>query len=128
MSADNIEQKNILLGNAFSLTLVRRKVSICPITLDELRGELARANVHSFWEHTNTAVAAAEILGLDASKFDSRRPLGLSSNKLPIFDGIEFSECYVLSPNYRESFRPQIAHEVTPEEITSWSILKLEWR
>ncbi len=37
------------------------------------------------------------------------------------------AEVWLLSPAYREGFRPRIGDEVSPEQITGWQVLRLEY-
>ena len=122
-----MNNKKILIGNTFSLSLVRRTVKIQKISLSELRDKLSNAEIHSFWGHANTMQSASEYFGIDISQFGERKALRLSKNGLPYLDGIEFDSAFILSPNYADGFRPSIGTEVTPEQIKSWTNLKIEW-
>jgi len=117
----------ILLGNTFSLTLVTRPIQIEPISLDELRGRLLAGRICSFWGHANTLDAASQILGRDITPTSERPALELSKDGLPCLDKTEFSECYVLTPQYRPGFRPAIGVEVNSDDIVGWQALKIVW-
>ena len=120
--------KEILIGNTFPLSLVRRKVVIEPIDLEDLKKLLQQSDFCSFWGHTNTLAAVNQLLGVDLTPLVERPVLTLSENNNPEFNGIEFSECWVLSPDYKGDFRPAIGTEVSPEKISSWQCLKIEFR
>ena len=117
--------KEILIGNTFPLSLVRRKVVIEPIELEELKKLLQQSNICSFWGHSNTLAVARELLGIDITPPFLRPVLELSADKKPLFNGKEFSECYLLSPDYQSNFRPAPGEEVTQEQIKSWQCLKV---
>ncbi len=125
--AEKMAKTPILLGNTFSLTLVNRPVRIEPIALDDLRGRLVQGKVCSFWGHANTLAAANQILARDVTPVIERPALELSKDGLPCLDGVEFSECYVLTPQYRPGFRPAIGVEVTSADIVGWQALKITW-
>lgn len=122
---------HVLIGNAFSLTLVRnRKVVVSPWPLEELRDRIrAGAEVHSFWGHENTRAAAERILGADLKPATPRPAITLAAQEgnLPSLDGIAFRECWVLSPNYAPGYRPAIGEVVDKSKIADWNLLKLTW-
>jgi len=53
-----------LLGNTYPPALVRRRVTITPISIDEARDILA-GGFESFWGHVNTAKTGAALLGFE---------------------------------------------------------------
>ena len=117
----------LLLGNTFSMTLVRRPVRIEPVTLEALGGELAKRPVRSFWGHANTVHVANALLGSDVTPRHERLALTLTDAGLPSLDDEVFSECYVLSPAYRSGFRPALGMEVLAEDIVGWQVLRITW-
>jgi hypothetical protein len=119
---------HILIGNTFPLVLARRPLTITPLAdVVAVRRDLQTAVLHSFWGHPNTAAAASAFL--DVSVASQGRPvLSLTHDGYPVLDGITFRQCYVVSPDYAENFRPAIGVEVLAEQITNWQILLLEWR
>ncbi len=118
----------ILIGNSFPLALVRRRVVIEPLAVEDLR-EVARSRgVVSFWGHANTLSAASQVLGCDLTPEVERPALTLAGEGFPSLAGVSYAECYVLSANYREHFRPSIGMEVPLEQIASWQALRLTWK
>ena len=124
-------KNHILVGNTFSLTLVRNgEVRIAPRPVAELRARVcAGAVVHSFWGHENTRAAAERILGADLKPATPRPAITLAAEEgyLPSLDGIAFHECWVLSPDYAPGYRPAVGIEVDETKIAGWSLLKLTW-
>jgi len=117
--------KKILIGNAFPLTLIRRKVRIEPVDINDFRKTLENAEIFSFWGHANTLPAASVFLGVDLTPQVERAILKLNRNHLPEFDGREFREVFIVSPNYIGDFRPRIGEEVPLEKIRDWQLLKI---
>ncbi|MDD2479518.1 MAG: hypothetical protein PHS31_06470 [Victivallaceae bacterium] len=120
-------EKIILIGNAFPLTLVRRPVQITLATIAELRNEFKDAQIYSFWGHDNTMVAASRAIGFTLKPEIPRPVLELDANDLPCLDGMSFSCCWIVSPNYIEHFRPEPGAEVPLSMIKDWQILKIIW-
>lgn len=118
---------HLLIGNSFPLSLIRRAVRIEPRTVERLRSALDGAEVHSFWGHANTASLAEEMLGVTLFRGTERPALTLSEARKPVLDGVEFTECWVLSPDYQPGFRPKIGEEVPAEQILGWQNLQLTW-
>ena len=119
---------SILIGNSFPLALVRRRVVIEPLAVEELR-EVARCRgVVSFWGHANTLAAASRELDCDLAPSGERPALTLDADGFPALAGRSYRECYVLSPDYRPGFRPAIGVEVSLEQIASWQALRLNWK
>lgn len=117
----------ILLGNTFPLTLVKRVVEIEPISLDEA-ARLLDGGFDSFWGHTNTLAAAKEQLGVDPTPETERPSITLDEEGLPaVGQGESATVVVVLSPQYRQGFRPQIGEEVSPEDILGWQALKVQF-
>ena len=117
--------KAILIGNSFPLSLIRRAVKITPCPLAELTALLPEAKIVSFWGHSNTLAAVNSLLGYDLTPEEQRPVLGLSANNLPRYADNDFTECWVLSPDYYGDFRPAIGEDVPPEKIKSWQCLKV---
>lgn len=118
----------ILIGNAFPLSLARQPVSITPVPLATLRRALRTRQLLSFWGHANTLAAANAVLGHDLTPASERPALTLTPAGLPTLAGHTFRECWILSPNYAPGFRPNIATEVTPAQISGWQLLRLRWQ
>ena len=117
-----------LIGNSFPWSLVRQKLVAEPLTLEQFRAETAGVRMVSFWGHPDTLAAASEFCGMDLTPKVERTVLTLSVNNLPALAGEEFTCCYVISPNYAESFRQPLAPEAQVEHaITGWIILRMRW-
>ena len=117
----------VLLGNSFPLSLVRRAVRIDPRTVEELRKEVAERGCISYWGHANTLSAAKAFLGFDPAPSSDRPALALNDDSMPVFEGIAFHKVWILSPDYLPGFRPDICHEVTPEQIPGWQVLRMDF-
>lgn len=120
-----MKTKKILIGNSFPLSLIRRPARMTPCPLSDLQKELETGEIVSFWGHRNTLAAANELLGNDLEPATERPVLRLSASDLPELEGIEFSECWIISPNYKSNFRPAVGEEIPPEMISSWQCLKI---
>ena len=120
--------EDILIGNSFPFVLIRRKVTVSPIPDEELRKRLASAGkIVSFWGHGNTLAAAEAFLGVPLAPERERPALSLDDEKFPVLDGERFTECFVLSPDYRTGFRPAIGQEVAADDISDWRCLEIRW-
>lgn len=117
----------ILIGSTFPLSLIRARVVIEPHSIDDLKRELTERPVVSFWGHENTLVVANQILDANLTPATKRPAITLTENNLPVLNGIEFSECWILSPDYTPGFRPQIGEEVSADKITGWQVLRMAW-
>jgi len=124
MFSDNSE---ILIGNSFPFSLVRRRMIADPASVAELQNLLPQARVHSFWGHANTVAAASAMLGVELKPEVERPVITLNAENLPMFAGRCFSQVWLLSCNYVSSFRPAIGEEVPAAMIHSWQILRLQW-
>ena len=120
----NYAQAEILVGNSFPFPLIRGNVKI---VTQELGDFPVSAEIHSFWGHENTLRAASDFLKVELTPKTDRPTLKLSENNRPMLDGKEFTECWIISPNYVENFRPEIGGEVAAEQIRDWTILKIIW-
>lgn len=121
----------ILIGNCFSLTLMRGgEVTVSPQPLDVLRKLLASGvEVVSYWGHENTRAVAERILGVSLKTKSPRPALCLvGDKKKPMLDGEVFDTCWVLSPDYVPGYRPSIGEEADESKITGWQVLKLSWK
>lgn len=118
---------NILIGNSFPLSLIRRAVLIRPADPMEFHVACMGRRIVSFWGHANTLAAASQYAGVELTPGSERPVIGLSAEGYPCFDGEEFRECWVLSPDYEGDFRPRAGEEVPAEKICGWQILRLIW-
>ena len=66
-------------------------------------------------------------VGFDLSPAEERPVLTLSPEALPALGDEVFRECWILSPDFRRSFRPAVGDELKPDEICSWQCLHLVW-
>ena len=119
--------KEIIIGNSFSFTLIKRPVSIRPASLPVLSAAAKDAVVYSFWGHDNTRAAAEAFCGLPLTPSETRPVIHLDDNGYPFYAGHSFHEVWLLSPVYRNHFRPAVGEEVRLEDIESWNVLKLSW-
>ena len=118
----------VLIGNSFPMVLIRRRVTIAPVSEKEVRQRLLSAGkVVSFWGHLNTLSAAEAFLGIQLKPPQERPAITLDEEKLTVLDGERFIECFVLSPDYRTGFRPAVGQEVTQDNISGWHCLKIQW-
>lgn len=118
----------ILIGNSFPLSLIRRKVVVEPMPLDRLREAISAADgILSFWGHANTLPAAEQAVGQSLAPASERPVLALSPDQYPVFQAKTFTECWILSPDYTENFRPKVGEEVPADKIQSWQVLRMEW-
>lgn len=114
----------VLVGNAFPLSLIRRTVRIEPQTEDVFP---RNTMVFSFWGHTNTLPHVNAFLGLDLTPKSERIAVTLNDDLFPQLLGEIFRECWIISPNYTENFRPRIGEEISAEKIKDWTLLKITW-
>lgn len=117
----------ILIGSAFPLSLIRRRVEIEPCGLDQVRAELRGRPIASFWGHANTLALANSLLGVNVAPRVERPAVVLNSNQLPTLDGVVFTECVVLSPDFVSGFRPKEGETVGADKIIGWQVLRMEW-
>jgi len=122
------DNEKILVGNAFPMTLIRRHaVSVSELPVDELVAKASHARTVSFWGHENTRGVAESLLGTSIRPASPRPAIMLDGEDYPTLDGVRFTECYVLSPDYRSGFRPAIGEEVDADDIDGWHVLRLVW-
>ncbi len=114
-----------LIGNAFPLSLVRRRVVITPEREETLRTLLRVARPASFWGHPITLQAASARVGVDLAPDSERPAIQLNAEHLPCLDGIAFTECWILSPEFDAGFRPAMGEEVPAARIRDWQVLKI---
>lgn len=98
------------------------------LPLQTLQDALAGAEVSSFWGHENTRAAAESVLGVSLLPRAPRPAMTLSPDMRPMLYGEVFDTCWLLSPDYREGFRPAIGQEVGLDQIEGWHVLKLTWK
>ena len=104
--------ESMLIGNTFPLTLMRRRLTVDVVPLEELRRAAAGRRIVSFWGHANTLRAASAAVGFDLSPAEERPVLTLSPEAFPSLGGD----------------RPSVGDELKPEEICSWQCLHLVWQ
>lgn len=119
--------KPILIGSAFPLSLIRRRVVIELCELDWVRGELKNRPFASFWGHANTLAAASAMLGVDITPRTERPAVALDPDQFPALDGVSYRECFILSPDYAPGFRPKVGEELGPDKIADWQALRMRW-
>ena len=127
LMSDRPQPRPILLGNTFPLGLVRRPVLIQPSTLSDLRQTVQEHGFVSFWGHNNTAQIASELVGFNVRSHLDRPALTLNHDRHPVLEHHTFTECWVISPDYKSGWRPSPGAEIPPEQIVGWQILRLTW-
>lgn len=122
-------KRKVLIGNSFPISLVRKGVVTMECRpVEELRQLAQSSAVVSYWGHENTQRIAEDLLGVSLKPSVPRPALRLAADGLPMIDGDSFSECWVLSPDYKDGCRPQIGREVAPEQIAGWQAVKISWQ
>lgn len=122
------ETKFVLIGNSFPFSHIRRPVRISPMSLEDFKREAqGTLSVYSFWGHLNTLKAAEAFTGVELAPRTERPVIQLQESGLPQLYGRAFCECWILSANYIENFRPAPGEEVCANRIESWQILKITW-
>ncbi len=119
--------QSFLIGNAFPLSLIHKKTTIFPESIDSLHFSLKNYKWESFWGHANTLEIANSILGEDLTPKTERPAIVLDDALLPSLNGQSYSTCWILSPNYTPGFRPSPNTEVSPDKILSWHVLRMTW-
>jgi hypothetical protein len=122
-----MDKTPILLGNSFPMSLVRRRVVIEPRTIGELRQVLVERGFRSFWGHENTVVCAEALLGVLVRPKQERPALVLDQERYPALEGEASTECWILSPDYCQGFRPAVGEEVRMSDIIGWQVLRMVW-
>ncbi len=121
------EEKSMLIGSTFPLSLIRRSVLITIEDFERLKDLLKQKKVVSFWGHQTTITVANQLLGVDVNPLTPRPALRLTQDNFPSLDGSVFNECWVLSPDYYEGYRPKIGEEVSSDKISGWQVLRIKW-
>jgi len=122
-----IVKEPVLVGNSFPFGLIKSRVTIQPMTLDDLKAEISVRGIFSFWGHTNTLSVAFEMIGFDLTPEQERPSLSLDKDNRPFLFGKSFSECWVVSPEYVDGIRPEIGKEVRVQQIARWNINRIKW-
>lgn len=119
--------KQLLVGNSFPLSLITRRVIIEPVALEEFQAAAVGADIHSFWGHANTLAAAQAAMGIAFRPKTERPVVSLDSEGYPTLDGMSFTKCWIISPEYVQDFRPRIGEEVPLANIRGWRVLLMRW-
>lgn len=122
--ADN---KSVLVGSTFPLSLIRRSVLITIETFEGLKAQLKQKKIASFWGHQTTIAVANQLLRVDVRPSKDRPVIHLTPDQLPALGEAIFDECWVISPDYHGSYRPKIGEEVSVDKIAGWQVLKIKW-
>lgn len=115
----------VFVGNTFPASLVRRKVTITPVTIEDMISAMEDGYV-SYWGHSNTLAVASEILGYDLKPATDRPAIVLDDEGFPTLFGHYSSDIYVLSPNYVSGYRPH-GEEVGLDKIAGWQCLHVRF-
>ena len=127
MKQGGIFMKEFITGNSFPMGLIRREVSIQPVTLEEYKDCLAKGVWGSYWGHKDTLKAVSDWCGFDLTPSEERPALTLDEHNYPALFGKSYSECWVVSPEYPAGFRPALGAEVAGDKILAWHILRIQW-
>ena len=119
--------KSFITGNTFPINLIRRKVRIVPETFENYCAALNQGQWESFWGHANTLPIVNSLVGKDLTPKIERPAISIDNLGYPSLFGKSYSECWILSPNYIENFRPAIGVEVKASDIKSWDVLHMFW-
>lgn len=119
---------HVLIGNSFPLSLVRRRVVITPESVPALQRAARNCRTHSYWGHPNTIRAAEETVGLKLSPSSTRPVVELNDELLPTLDGIAFTECWLVTPQFSPGYRPTVGEEVTASQVIGWHVLCMRWQ
>ena len=117
-----------LTSSTFPLSLIRREVVIEPSSMEEYIQRLKTDDWESFWGHANTLAVASQMTGCDLAPKEERPAVKLSPEGLPELHGKAYTECWILSPDYRPGVRPAIGCEVQAADIVGWQVLKMTWK
>lgn len=120
-------KKQILITNSFPINLIRRSVTIKVLDKADFQNEINGAEIFSAWGHENSVKLAEDFLGFSLYPSTFRGQIKLSNKNFPVFNCVEFKECYIVSPIAIGNLRHNIGEELKPEEIVSWQLLKIEW-
>jgi hypothetical protein len=121
-----MKMKKILIGNTFPLKLIRGRVLIQQQAVKDLQKEVEGREVVSYWGHSNTLEAAEKLLGFSVKPNTERPALSLDYG-WPKLEGTVFPEAWIVTPNYKEGFRPAPGVEVSVEDILGWHVLHMTW-
>ena len=107
----------LLVGNIFPTSLIRRPVRIWPVSESEAKSYLDLNDVDSFWGHENTLKTVNKKFNRDFTPRSNRPAVTLDVDGIPVLHGQRFEKVLVISPDYKEGFRPAIGVEVGEEDI-----------
>jgi hypothetical protein len=116
-----------LLTNVFPFSLVRRKMTAAPITMEEVKTTIAVSGFESAWGHENTIRLVSRVLGVDIEPKEPRPAVILDEDKFPTLYGVKHTQVILISPDFKPGFRPAIGEEVGAEAILGWSALLLNF-
>lgn len=117
----------LLIANAFPFSLIRRRVLIEPIEIEQAKRLIAERGYESSWGHANTLKIVNELLGIDLTPKEPRPALVLNDDMLPELNGAVFNEVLLVSPSYRRGFRPSVGEEVKADDVLGWRTLLLRF-
>ena len=119
--------KSFITGNTFPINLIRRKVTIKPETFENYYAALNNNQWESFWGHSNTLPIVNTLVRKDLTPKIERPAISIDEDGFPSLYGKSYKECWILSPNYKENFRPAIGVEIKASDIKSWDVLHMHW-
>ncbi|MDZ7371081.1 MAG: YddF family protein [candidate division KSB1 bacterium] len=117
----------LLIANAFPFSLIYRRVLIEPIEIERAKQLIFERGYESSWGHENTLKAVNSLLGVDLTPKEPRPALVLNEEMLPALYGAAFSEVLLVTPIYRQGFRPTIGEEVQADAVLGWRTLLMQF-
>ncbi|MDZ7315993.1 MAG: hypothetical protein ONB24_07715 [candidate division KSB1 bacterium] len=117
----------LLIANAFPFSLIYRRVLIEPIEIERAKQLILERGYESSWGHENTLKVVNAILGIDLTPKEPRPALVLNEEMLPALYGAAFSEVLLVTPIYRQGFRPTIGEEVQADAVLGWRTLLMQF-
>lgn len=118
---------SFITGNSFPLNLVRRRVTVQPVTMAYYLDQLESGDWESFWGHRNTLSAIRSICPYDLTPKTDRPAITVDAEGYPVLYGKQYRKCLILGPDYEPGYRPALNCEVPPEKICGWQVLEINW-
>jgi hypothetical protein len=115
-----------LLTNVYPFSLVRRRMTVVPISMEEVKETIA-GGFASAWGHENTVTLVSGVLGVNIAPKEPRPAVILDEEKFPTLYGVKYTRIILVSPDFKPGFRPAIGEEVSADVILGWSALLLNF-
>jgi len=118
----------VLVGNSFPMAKIKSRVVIEQKSFGELKSQIDARGYVSYWGHKNTLHLIEKHIGYFLEPDEERPSLDINEvSKKPMLNGIEFSECWVVAPEYKDGIRPDPSKEVSLDEIENWVVNRIAW-